>query len=95
MAYPYASGDRRPLPVAPHESIVSRERLQSLRVIRCLPVTGSAAGSESRRLISLEGRNRGPGWLGRWSSWSYGDLGAAGNRLRRGRRDWQVGSAAG
>jgi hypothetical protein len=37
-----------------------REGPESLRVIRCLPVTCSAALSEGRRLISLEGGNRGP-----------------------------------
>jgi len=42
-----------------------RERLKSLRVIRRLPVTWQCGALGGRRLISLEGGNRGPAWAQR------------------------------
>jgi hypothetical protein len=42
--------ENAPIPDLP---ALTPERGGSLRVIRCLPVTGSAAGSEGRRLIGL------------------------------------------
>ena len=59
-----------------------------------MPADTDGAALDGRRLISLEGGNRGPAWHNGAARWSYGDLRAAGNQLRRGVRDRQLGSIA-